>query len=146
MTDRFSLRFVLSSGRPVYEDLLAVWPDGPVLRRHEDGIVEVLAGARPIARLDLLKAEDSRGKALLQAIRREAERHGDEEAASTVRFVIDHASGVVVASPILEAEDDIEVALDPLDALWEHLFQAHGGLLQVDGEGIYSEDGPLVEL
>lgn len=147
MTDRFTLRFVLSSGRPTLGDLQTLYAvDGPALVRDDDGVVTLRSGDRALARIDLLAAEHARGRALLGAILAEARRYGDEEVVQTVSFVVEHAAGVVVAKPVLRDEGDVEEALEPLDALWEFLFARFGGLLQVDGEGIYDEDGPLFEV
>lgn len=146
MSTGFSLRFVLADEQPTLASIQTIWAGGPQVRRLDDGVLELMDGERVLARVDLLSADDARGQALLSAIRREAERHGSDQAVQTVSFVLDSASGVVIAQPVVTQEEDLEAALDPLDALWEYLFAHHGGLLQVDGEGIYVEEGPLVEL
>lgn len=146
MSTRFSMRFVLADGEPTWDELRGIWSEGLELRQGEDEVVELWHEDRAVARLNRLYAKDARARALLAAIRQEATRYAEPEVVETVSFVLDHASGVVVARPVLGNEDDVERSLEPLDALWEHLFERHGGMLQVDGEGIYVEEGPLVEL
>ena len=147
MRSRFSLRFVLAEGVPSQSDLDALWgSDLPVTRNPDDGVLTLGDPADPLATVDLLSADDPRGRAVIAAIRRLAERCGAPEPLETVAFILDHASAVVVAQPRIPAEDDdsIEAALEPLDALWDLLFEAHGGLLQIDDEGIYGDEGLLI--
>ncbi len=146
MAQPFTLRFVLADGQADSLDLSQVWEDEASARELEDDVIGLFAGEVLLARLVVLPADESRGKAVLHAIAQVASRHGDAEAVETVGFVIENATAIVVAQPVLTEEDDIERALEPLDTLWEHLFATHGGLLQVDGEGLYVEEGPVVEL
>lgn len=146
MSERFTLRFVLAEGRPTLGDLEPLWAGGPAVRRTDDGVLELLDGDRLLARVDLLPADDARGRAILSALVRSAGAHGEGEALESVLFVLEGASGVILASPVATSESELESAMEPLDALWEYLFEAHGGVLQVDGEGIHGEEGPLVAI
>ena len=108
---RFSLRFVLADGRPTQADLESLWPDGPAVRRLDDGVLELLDGDTLLARVDLLLAEGGRGRAMLAAIREEAQRIGDDGVVQTVGFFCEGAAGVVLAQPVIDEEDDLERAL-----------------------------------
>lgn len=146
MSDRFTLRFLLAEGRPTFETLTELWPDEPALVRRDDGVVEMRDGERVLARLDLLSTEDARGSAIVGALTTSVKQHGEGEALEAALFVLNACSGVVLACPQAASEAELEQAMEPLDALWEHLFEHHGGLLQVDGEGVHGEEGPLVAI
>jgi len=146
MASPFTLRFVLADGRPDLLSLADLWEGEVEPRPLEDDMVGLFSGQDLLVRLDVQPADSGRGRALLRSIAQEAARFGTDEAIETVGFVLEHASGLVIAQPILSDEDDVERALEPLDTLWEHLFTTCGGLLQVDGEGLYVEEGPVVEL
>lgn len=147
MRSRFSLRFVIAEGIPSIDGLHRLWPRPLSLARDpSDGVLTLHDGDRALATLDLLTTDDPRSTAVLAAIARLAERHGQPEALETVRFLLDGASAVLVAQPSFTGDDDadIEAALEPLDALWDLLFDEHGGLLQIDDEGIYGDEGLLI--
>lgn len=145
MSARFTLRFVVAEGWPSREDVAPAWEGRyAVERREDDGVLLIRDGDRTLARVDRLSAEDPRGKATLAAIRSFVEERGEGDARDAALFILDGASGVIVAQPELDEEGDIEAALEPLDALWDLLFDVYGGVLQIDGEGLYGEEGLLV--
>ncbi|MFK7927746.1 MAG: hypothetical protein AB8H79_06140 [Myxococcota bacterium] len=144
MNDRFALRFVLADGRPTLEQVQSLWPDGPAVHRQDDGVLQLRDDERVWARVDLLGTDDARGKAILQALERTARQHGTGEALESVLFVLDAASAVVIAMPEASNDAELEQAMEPLDQLWEFLFEEFGGVLQVDGEGIHGEEGALI--
>ena len=144
MSDRFALRFVLAAGRPTHDAVAPLWADeGVDVTRDPDGVLHLSRDGAPLAHLDLLLADEGRGRAVLGALSGQV--RGSDEASESVRFALEHAVGVVIARPVFADEASIEPALDALDPLWAHLFEAHGGLLQVDGEGFHDEDGLVVE-
>ena len=51
----------------------------------------------------------------------------------------------VLAVRPLWAGDDPEPTLDKLEPLWDWMFKAYRGLLQIDGEGFYNHAGILIE-
>ena len=140
-SDSFALRFVIGGGRPTLADVAPLWP--ALTCERDDGVLILRSDDRVLARVDLLLADESRGRSVLAALRRNVPDVG--EGAEAVGFVIDGATGVVVASPQATDEPELEESLSALDTLWQHLFEAHGGVLQIDGEGIYGDEGMLVE-
>lgn len=140
--DSFALRFVIGGGRPTLADVAPLWPELSCDR--DDGVLVLSSGERVLARVDLLLADEARGKTVIAALRRSVVDRKDE-AGDAVGFVLDGAAGVVVASPHAADQGELEQSLSALDVLWQHLFEAHGGVLQVDGEGIYGDEGLLVE-
>lgn len=145
MSTAFSLRFVLASGRPTFEQVAPLWEGSDLVARRTDGVLELVRGGLVLAAVDLLTADEARARTVVSGMRRKAETLADGELLEAITFVLDQSSGVVVARPVAADEAELEDALSGLDVLWEHLFAAHDGLLQVDGEGIYGEEGPLVE-
>ncbi len=144
MRDHFTMRFILSSGVPGPEALLSFIPEGLALQGSEEGRYALMRGTDTLAWLNLLPATDPRGKTMLRSIMEDAARHAEAEALATVRFVVENAPGVVVAQPFIASDEEVEEVLEPLDALWEGMFETHGGLLQVDDEGIYDHESILV--
>lgn len=145
MSPRFTLRFVLPAGVPSHHDLAPAWPPPlTVQRRDDDGVLLIHHGETLLARVDRLRADDPRGKTTLAALSRQATTHGEGEALDAVRFILDQAETVIVAQPVLTDELSLERSLEPLDALWDLLFDRFGGLLQIDGEGLYGEEGLLI--
>ncbi|MFT7521300.1 MAG: hypothetical protein ACI9MC_003451 [Kiritimatiellia bacterium] len=143
MTERFMLRFVLAGSLPTLGELRELWESSYRLNHHDDGVVVLSGDLGKLVTVDMLKADDARGRSLLAALGAQvAGVEGDD--ADTVRFVLDSAAAVIVASP--EPDVDVEQALEPLNALWEYLFEEHGGLLQIDHEGFYGEEGLLVSV
>jgi hypothetical protein len=53
-----------------------------------------------------------------------------------VQAVLEDAKQILAAQ-VLFGGRDLEVTLDRIDPIWEHLFGQHRGLLQADGEGYY---------
>ena len=106
MAQPFTLRFVLADGQADSLDLSQVWEDEASARELEDDVIGLFAGEVLLARLVVLPADESRGKAVLHAIAQVASRHGDAEAVETVGFVIENATAIVVAQPVLTEEDD----------------------------------------
>jgi hypothetical protein len=147
MSAPFTLRFVLAEGWPSIDDIAPAWGERYTAeRRADDGVLLIREGDRALARIDRLAAEDPRGRAVIAAVRHLATSRGEGEGLDAALFVLDDASGVIMAQPDVSDEDEIERALEPLDALWDLLFDAYGGVLQIDGEGIYGEEGLLVSL
>lgn len=145
MSNAFALRFVLASGHPTFEEVAPLWEGSDLTPRRTDGVLELFRGEVLLAAVDLLTADEARARTVVSGVRRKAEALARGEALDAITFVLDHMSGVIVASPVAADEAELEEALSALDVLWEYLFEAHDGLLQVDGEGIYGEEGPLVE-
>jgi hypothetical protein len=146
MAERFTLRFVLANGLPDVAALSQALEGACTLDRREDGVVSLLQGPVTRARVDLLRSEDARGRTVLAGIARIAETHGRADALDAVRFILEHTSGVVIAVPEAADEISLEASLDLLDRIWDHLFDVHGGLLQIDGEGIFGEEGLMVSV
>ncbi|TVQ91559.1 MAG: hypothetical protein EA397_09460 [Deltaproteobacteria bacterium] len=148
MSAPFTLRFILAGDLPRAEDLAPALEERWTVERREDGVLLIHEQGTLRARLDLLRASSARGRSTLAAVRRRAEAatpaEGVLEALEATRFVLDDATGIVLAQPELDEEGDLDDTLAPLDAVWEHLFEAFGGLLQIDGEGIFGEEGPLL--
>ncbi len=144
MRDRFALRFAVAAGRPRFDEVRPLWEAPLEVRRDEDGVLTLAIDGAPVATVDLLPAEDPRGRAVLSGLRDRLP--SDDEAADGVRFVLEGATAVVVARPLPGPDGQAEAGLAALDRLWDHLFEAHGGVLQVDGEGFLDEDGPVVEV
>lgn len=148
MSSPFTLRFILAGELPTAADLAPAFEGAWAVDREEDGVLHVREGEALRARLDLLRADTARGKATLEAVRRKVKAartaEGAPDAREAVLFMLESATGIVLAKPELTEHGDIEDAMMPLDAVWEILFEHFGGLLQIDGEGIFGEEGPLL--
>ena len=68
MAQPFTLRFVLADGQADSLDLSQVWEDEASARELEDDVIGLFAGEVLLARLVVLPADESRGKAVLHAI------------------------------------------------------------------------------
>jgi hypothetical protein len=141
----FTLRFIIAEGTVEATDLVQLW-SGPFEVEVSSPWITVRDARGPLVRLEVLDLATELGSSCAAGVRHLAEQHGTGDAIEAITFVLDHSSAIVVARPILTEDGDIERSLDPLDVLWDWLFEERGGVLQIDGEGIYGEEGLLIQL